>query len=100
MYIFTLIAFTIGQPWKKPFFVNKPFMIVLFISLAYSSIIVMVPEARLSLFKVEFMNFDNLNGYILGLSWTFGIFIFLLNKLVMEPFSLWIRTKYPEKTWL
>jgi hypothetical protein len=46
------------------------------------------------------MHFDSLNGFILGLSWAFGIFIFLFNKLVMEPFSLWIRNKYPEKTWL
>jgi|LakMenE01Jun11ns_1017448.scaffolds.fasta_scaffold9838569_2 hypothetical protein len=98
--VFCLIAFTIGRPWKKPFFVNIPFMIVLLFSLTYSSIIVMVPEARLSVFGLDFMHFDSLNGFILGMSWAFGMFIFLLKKLVMEPFSFWIRNKYPEKTWL
>lgn len=100
MYIFTLIAFTIGQPWKKPFFTNLPFMIVLFISITYSIIIVMVPAARIPIFNVEYMNYDNINGFVLGMALGFGLFIFILQKAILEPFSLWLRMKYPEKTWL
>jgi hypothetical protein len=55
MYICTLIAFSIGAPWKKPFYTNMPFMIILAISLAYSIIIVVVPEARLPVFYLEYV---------------------------------------------
>ncbi len=100
MYIFTLIAFTIGEPWKRSFYTNIPFMIVLVLSLAYSIIIVVVPDSRLALFKVVYMNDSSLNGFVLGTALGFGIFIFILQKAVLEPGSLWLRKKYPENKWL
>jgi hypothetical protein len=95
MYIFTLIAFTIGRPWKKPFHTNKPFMIVLFISLAYSILIAIVPDSRLAVFSVQYLMDEGLNGFVLGVALAFGIFIFILQKAVLEPVSLWIRKKNP-----
>jgi len=83
MYIFTLIAFTIGEPWKKPFFTNIPFMIVLAIALIYSIIIVIAPSARIPLFDIEYMSYDNINGFVLGVALGFGIFIFSFQKLVL-----------------
>lgn len=100
MYIFTLISFTIGRPWKKPFVTNKPFMLVLFISLVYSILIVIVPDARLAVFNVEFLSNERINGFVLGIALAFGVFIFILQKAVMEPLSLWIRKRNPEIKWL
>jgi cation-transporting ATPase 13A3/4/5 len=100
MYIFTLISFTIGRPWKKPFYTNKPFMLVLFISLTYSILIVMIPQARLAVFSVNFMDNEKVNGFVLGIALAFGLFIFVLEKVVMEPLSLWLRKKYPHIKWL
>lgn len=100
MYIFTLISFTIGRPWKKPFFTNKPFMIVLFISITYSILIVIVPDARLAVFNVKYLDDTRINGFVLGIALGFGLFIFILQKAVLEPLSLWIRKKYPELKWL
>jgi hypothetical protein len=82
MYIFTLISFTIGRPWKKPFFTNKPFMVVLFISLAYSILIVIVPSSRLELFKVQYLDNETVNGFVVGIALAFGISIFVLQKAV------------------
>jgi magnesium-transporting ATPase (P-type) len=78
MYIFTLIAFTIGRPWKKPFYTNKPFMVVLFISLTYSILIVILPLARLAVFEVKYLDSEKINGFVLGVALGFGIFIFIL----------------------
>jgi hypothetical protein len=75
-------------------------MIVLVLSLGYSSLIVIVPEARLAILEIDYMNSLKLNGFVLGMAWAFGIFIIVLNKFVMEPFALWIRNKYPQKKWL
>jgi magnesium-transporting ATPase (P-type) len=83
MYIFTLIAFTIGRPWKKPFYTNKPFMVVLILSLTYSILIVILPQARLAVFQVKYLDSGNINGFVLGVALGFGIFIFILEKAIL-----------------
>ena len=50
MYIFTLMAVSISHPWRKEFYTNIPFMIVLFLVLSYSVVMIVVPKARLFLF--------------------------------------------------
>jgi magnesium-transporting ATPase (P-type) len=50
MYIFTLLAFSISKPWRKDFYTNPLFMIVLIVMLSYSLIMIVVPGARLALF--------------------------------------------------
>lgn len=41
MYIMTLLAFSISKPWRKDFYTNPAFMVVLVIMLGYS--LVMIP---------------------------------------------------------
>jgi magnesium-transporting ATPase (P-type) len=50
MYIMTLLAFSISKPWRKEFFTNPFFMGVLLFVLTYSLVMIVVPEARLSIF--------------------------------------------------
>lgn len=46
MYLFTLLAFNLGRPWRKPVYTNTLFMVFMAVVLGYSSVIVMVPGAR------------------------------------------------------
>lgn len=46
IYIFTLLAFSISKPWRKEFYSNVPFTILLVLVLALSSVLVVFPEAR------------------------------------------------------
>jgi hypothetical protein len=57
MYIFTLLAFSIAKPWRKHFVTNPLFMIVLIIILTYSLVMIVVPAARLSLFRVSYLTY-------------------------------------------
>lgn len=50
MYIFTVLAFTIGAPWKRPFFFNPFFLLVLVLIFTYSVLICVVHKARISKF--------------------------------------------------
>ena len=100
MYISTLIAFSIGGPWKKPFFTNLPFMIILAVSLTYAIIIVVVPEARIPVFFLEYMPEIQFNGFVLGVALSFGLSIIVLQKFLLEPLSLWLRKKYSKLKWL
>ena len=100
MYLFTVVAFCIGQPWKKSFYTNKLLVISLLIVFIYCILVVVVPATRWDKFVLVYMNDDNLNGFIVGIAIAFGLTIFLLQKLLWEPLSIWLREKYPEKKWL
>lgn len=100
MYIFSFLAFSIATPWRKWFWTNIPFMIVLVIIFSYSFIIVVVPDARLSIFEVSWMTVDRLNWFVLGISLLFGFFIYSVQKFILEPVSVWLKEKYPDKKWL
>lgn len=100
MYIFSLLAFSISKPWRKEFYTNVAFMVVLFIVGAYSILLVIVPESRLSIFEVSYMLSSKLNGFVLGLSFAFGIFMYCCQKFIFEPISYKLKQKYPEMTYL
>ena len=46
LYIATVLASCIDKPWRKPFYTNFPFMVVLLILAPYSILITVVPETR------------------------------------------------------
>jgi hypothetical protein len=100
MYIFTLIAFNLGRPWRKPVYTNTLFMLGLAIVLGYSSVIVMVPAARWSGFEVQYMEGSSLTGFVLGMGLGIGLLILVLQKHVWEPLFLRLKAKYPDKIWL
>jgi len=95
MYLATMVAFNIGQPWKKSFFTNKFFMGVFIFVFTYSVLICIVPAARLADFGLDFMVYNDINGFVLGISLAFGLTIYGLQKLVWEPLSIWLKEKYP-----
>ena len=95
MYIFTLVAFNIGRPWRKPVYTNPLFMIWLSIALCYSLVIIVVPGSRWSEFQVAYIDQSPLTVFVLGMSLGFGIVILVLQKFVWEPFFIWLKTKYP-----
>jgi hypothetical protein len=57
-------------------------MVVLIIVFVYSVLIVMVPKTRIPNFYVKWMIYDNVNGFILGMSLLFGIFMYVMQKFV------------------
>lgn len=91
----TLIAFNIGQPWKKSFYTNKIFIFIFAFVFIYSIVIILVPSARLTDFMLDFMVYDSQNWFVLGVGLTFGIGLCLLQKLVWEPLSVWLKARYP-----
>lgn len=100
LYLFTVLAFSIGGPWRKPFFTNIPFMVVFVFIITYTIVIVMVPAARLDGFQIMYIDDTALCGFILGVGLGLGVVIFVIQKFVWEPLAIWVREKYPEKKWL
>jgi len=47
IYLFTLLAFNIGGPWRKPVFTNIPIMVIFVLVFVYTSLIVVVTSTRL-----------------------------------------------------
>jgi len=82
MYLATLVSFTLGEPWKKSFYTNKFFMVVLVIVVTYSILIVVVPASRISGFQIDFMTDKALNGFVVGIALAFAFGIFILQKLI------------------
>jgi magnesium-transporting ATPase (P-type) len=91
MYIFSLLAFSISKPWRKEFYTNVPFMIVLVLVFGYSVLLAIVPDARISIFKLDWMNAERLNVFVLGIALLFGFFMYSVQKFIMEPFSTWLK---------
>ena len=83
MYIASLLAFSLAKPWRKDFWTNLPFMIVLVIVLSYSFLMTVAPETRLGLFQMSWMKSDVLNGYVLAVSMTFSFFIYWTQKFIL-----------------
>jgi hypothetical protein len=100
MYLFTMLAFNIGQPWRKVVFTNVFFMIVFVVIILYSSLIVMVPDTRIPDFFLSYMYDEGLNGFVLGMGFAFGLFIYFMQKAVWEPAAIWLRKTFPDKAWL
>ena len=84
MYLFSVIAFSISYPWKKPFWTNWVFMLVYSIIFIYSVLIVMVPAARIPIFNMwDLNNSASFNGMMLGLALIFGIFMYVEQKFML-----------------
>lgn len=82
LYLCTMLAFSIGGPWRKPFFTNIPFMIVFVLVITYTIVIVVVPDARLEGFQLIYMYDSGLCGFILGVGLGFGIIFFCIQKFI------------------
>jgi len=83
MYIFSFLAFSISKPWRKEFWTNIPFMIVLVIVFVYSVLICVVPDARLGIFELSYMNVSRVNGFVLGIALLFGFFMYGSQKFIL-----------------
>ena len=99
LYVFSIMAFSISRPWKKYFFTNIPFMIVLVLVFTYDILICVVPQARLEVFFLQ--EFDmRWQGLMCGMGCAFGIFMYIVQKVFLESLFNWLREKYPDKQWL
>ena len=94
MYFATFLAFSISKPWRKDFWTNPLFMLVLALCLVYSIVIIVVKDARISLFELEYMDHQGLNWFVFGMSLGIGVFIYVGQKFAMEPFFNWLAKKY------
>ena len=82
MYIFTAIAFSVGRPWRKPFYTNILFMIIFVIVLVYAILLLAAPVTRFSQFYIVLMDDMRVNGFVLGMGLAFGLTVFILQKFV------------------
>lgn len=86
IYFFTVIAFTVSKPWRKEFYTNIPFTAALFLSMGYSSAMIVMPNIRLGLLDIVHMEYQPLNWLVLGSSWGLGIVILVVQKCILEPY--------------
>jgi phage shock protein PspC (stress-responsive transcriptional regulator) len=99
MYVFSVVAFSISKPWKKEFFTNPLFMVVLIVIFAYNVLICVVPQSRIPDFFI--IEYDmQWQGLVCGLGCAFGLFMYIVQKFMLEPMFRALREKYPEKQWL
>lgn len=96
----SVLAFSISYPWRKEFFTNIPFLIVVVLAFAANCVICMVPGADWSEFKLDHLPTTNVRLYLLITSLGFSVFIYLLQKLVLEPISYKIVKKYHKIPWI
>ncbi len=66
-------------------------MIVLIIMLTYSLIFIVVPDARLSILEANQVTYMPFLWYIFGLAVGIGLFIYILQKFILEPLFNWLR---------
>lgn len=66
-------------------------MIVLIIMLTYSLIFIVVPEARLNILEANQITYMPFLWYIFGLAVGIGLFIYILQKFILEPLFNWLR---------
>lgn len=66
-------------------------MIVFIIVFIYSILITVVPATRISDFYLSWMYHTNVNFFVLGMSFAFGIFMYVMQKFVWEPLSEKLR---------
>lgn len=84
IYVFTLLAFSISRPWRKEFYTNVPFTILLVAVLALSTVLVLVPESRPEFLELDRISYHPLLVFVVILSWGAGLFLFVLQKYVLE----------------
>jgi hypothetical protein len=70
-------------------------MIVLVVVLIYSILITVLPATRIPDFFLSWMTHTNINFFVLGMSFAFGIFIYVMQKFVWEPVAQKLREAYP-----
>lgn len=75
-------------------------MVVLVIVFAYSVLLAIVPDARISIFRLSWMTSERLNVFLLGIALAFGIFIYCAQKFVLEPISSWLKENNRDKKWI
>lgn len=70
-------------------------MISLAIVLTYSILVCVAPVTRLTAFSIVYMEDIRVNGFVLGMGFTFGLTVLILQKYVWEPLTQHLRAKYP-----
>lgn len=86
MYVFTLLSFSISRPWRKEFYTNAPFTVILILVLILSTILVVVPESRPDFMQLDMITYKPLLTYVILMAWGAGLLIYFLQKFVLEPF--------------
>lgn len=100
LYVMTMLAFNIAKPWREYFFTNLPLMAAVIISVAYNQMLILWEEATWSEFFVSSLPTMNLRWTIFGVSWAFGIVIYINQRAILVPLFDWLAKKYPNVKWL
>lgn len=84
IYVFTLLAFSISRPWRKEFYTNVPFTVLLVAVLALSTVLVLVPESRPKFLELDRISYHPLLVFVVVMAWGVGVFLYVLQKHVLE----------------
>jgi len=85
--VFACLAFSNGKPFRRPFYTNIPFTIMLFITFSCIWFLMISPEPREVVFEIP----DTIPGYyyaiIFAISCGFGIAILVWEMVCVKPIS-------------
>lgn len=90
MYIFTLLAFFISQPWRKDFWTNTPFMCMLVIVFGYNVLLCVLPQSRVGYLYLGTITSEKVAWLILQLALAIGLFIYTVQKYILEHIMLYL----------
>ncbi len=89
-FLASIIGFTITRPWKKEFYTYWPFAVFFFAVLIYTTMMVIWPESRLSVFNLTFLKNPSFNQFMLAIGLGVGLLLIFIQKAVLVPLFQWI----------
>ncbi len=91
LYIASFVGFSIEKPWRKRFYTSWPFLLTFLVIAIYSGLIILVPGARFSFWKLDQLKDNQTNLTLFCLSGLFSWLLYSNQKYILEPLTNWAK---------
>lgn len=91
LYISSFVGFSIEKPWRKRFYTSWPFLLTFLIVTIYTGLILLVPGARFSFWKLDQLQDYQTNLALFCLSGIFSWILYSNQKYLLEPLTNWVK---------
>ena len=81
----SIIGFIITRPWKKEFYTYWPFTLLFVLAFVYNILLIILPSARLSLFKLNQIDSSKFATFLLIIALGVSFLIVFVQKCVLIP---------------
>jgi len=83
IYLASVLAFNISDPWRKEFYTNLPLMIVAVLTLVYNTLLTFLPDLDWSQFELTHIITMNLRLALFLGGMAFSLFMYINQKCIM-----------------